>query len=162
MYSNDIIDHDNFSPRHVANGEILGVSLLMEDVLLSGQQNIVMSPDDSDGEEGEGVEVAGRSPSRPRSAASARSSLQSRPVSASNASSVKDTKEGERLRDVCLDSLCRIGKAERAYCSKSTPQSCIPASCPYLIGTVPHLTTKQRGGGGAILPCVPVLAKICL
>ncbi|XP_071809867.1 uncharacterized protein [Asterias amurensis] len=69
--------------RHVAHGEILGVSLLMEDVLQSGQQDISMVPDDSD-DEGENPKVTGqvKSPmrSRPRSAASVKS-VSSRPGS---------------------------------------------------------------------------------
>ena len=64
----------------------------MEDVLLSGQQDIVMSPDDSDGEEG-GAQTS-KAPSRPRSAASARSSSHSRPASASSGSVMKESKQG--------------------------------------------------------------------
>ena len=70
----------------------MGVSLLMEDVLLSGQQEITMSPDDSDGEDA-GAHNA-KAPSRPRSAASARSSSHSRPVSASSGSVGKESKQG--------------------------------------------------------------------
>ncbi|XP_022108314.1 uncharacterized protein LOC110988792 isoform X2 [Acanthaster planci] len=73
--------------RHVAHGEILGVSLLMEDVLQSGQQDISMVPDDSDDEDDNlkatGTAAQGKkSParSRPRSAASAKSAS-SRPGS---------------------------------------------------------------------------------
>ncbi|XP_041457909.1 uncharacterized protein LOC121410103 isoform X2 [Lytechinus variegatus] len=77
--------------RHVANGEILGVSLLMEDVLLSGQQDIVMSPDDSDSED---IAIqSSKTPSRPRSAASTRSSSHSRPASARSGSVIRESKQ---------------------------------------------------------------------
>ncbi|XP_071476027.1 uncharacterized protein [Diadema antillarum] len=80
--------------RHVANGEILGVSLLMEDVLLSGQQDIVMAPDDE--EDGNEDAASGKASSRPRSAASGKSSSHSRPASASDVS-IQETKEGKAL-----------------------------------------------------------------
>ena len=38
---------------------------------------------------------------------------------------------------------------------------CIVANCPYLIGTVPILT-QEKVGKRAILPHVPIFAKICL
>ena len=71
----------------MVHGEILGVSLLMEDVLQSGQQDISMVPDDSDeeGENPKGTSGQGKSPvrSRPRSAASGKSA--SRPGSSGRA-----------------------------------------------------------------------------
>lgn len=84
--------------RHVAHGEILGVSLLMEDVLQSGQQDISMVPDDSD-DEGENVKGSGqgKSPmkSRPRSATSVKS-ITSRP-----GSGVAAKESGKDGRSLC-------------------------------------------------------------
>ena len=54
--------------RHVANGEILGVSLLMEDVLMSGQQDKAIYT--AEQEEDETTETESVKGSRPVSAAS--------------------------------------------------------------------------------------------
>lgn len=59
--------------RHAANGEILGVALLMEDVLQSGQQEIVMSPDEGKGEDQLIESERPGSAARPKSSASVRS-----------------------------------------------------------------------------------------
>ncbi|PIK38490.1 hypothetical protein BSL78_24687 [Apostichopus japonicus] len=59
--------------RHAANGEILGVALLMEDVLQSGQQEIVMSPDEGEGEDQLIESERPGSAARPKSSASVRS-----------------------------------------------------------------------------------------
>ncbi|XP_071816447.1 coiled-coil domain-containing protein 162-like [Apostichopus japonicus] len=59
--------------RHAANGEILGVALLMEDVLQGGQQEIVMSPDEGKGEDQLIESERPGSAARPKSSASVRS-----------------------------------------------------------------------------------------
>ncbi|XP_038054173.1 uncharacterized protein LOC119726519 isoform X2 [Patiria miniata] len=98
--------------RHVAHGEILGVSLLMEDVLQSGQQDISMVPDDSDDEADNPKPAAGgqgKSParSRPRSAASAKSGM-SRPGSGT-------AKESSGQEVILKKSLSRTTEPIKAY-----------------------------------------------
>ncbi|XP_072026117.1 uncharacterized protein [Amphiura filiformis] len=66
--------------RHVANGEILGVSLLMEDILQSGYQDLSMVGDDIDSEDGDGKAPTPKM-SRRQSVVSAKSGA-SRPTSA--------------------------------------------------------------------------------
>ncbi|XP_033105563.1 uncharacterized protein LOC117107864 [Anneissia japonica] len=97
--------------RHVSNGEILGVSLLMEDVLQSGQEDISMLADDSDSDDNN-ITTPKKAPrSRPRSAISTKSET-SRPASARGADIEEEV---EKEKAVSKKALSRTTEPMEAY-----------------------------------------------
>ncbi|KAJ8047612.1 hypothetical protein HOLleu_06654 [Holothuria leucospilota] len=99
--------------RHAANGEILGVALLMEDVLQSGQQEIVMSPDNSDTEDQSGESERPPSSVRPKSTASIKSKTSQ--LSVADEILEEEKKEEEKPVAIKKKALSRTTEPVKAY-----------------------------------------------